>query len=417
MTVAERQGVGRRERGVLALIALPTFGLALASTIVTTYMPVLLNELSGPLVTGLLIGCEGFFGMWVPLVVGSWSDSSSTRLGPRLPFVLAAAPGMVLAIVLMPFASTLAPLIALLSLFFAAYFAYYTPYRAVYADIVPDELSGRSQGVQKTLREAGLGVALVSGGVLLSVWRPLPFLLAAAVLTATTAAFVLWRVRSRHDWTEANAGGSLRGRARAIKDLLAGDPVVRWVVIGNALWEGTIAALKTFVVLFITVGLGRSAGMASGILAIVAVAAVVGALAGGSLADRVGKLPVMRVAIWIYAIGALLPVFVHSPLVIAGVVPVAVAAAVVMTLPYALLMDNAPDSDHGLTAGLFDMSRGIGSLAGPLAAGVAITLLEPVLADTQGYGAMFLVVSLFCFASLYALRRLRQLGEAPTRSG
>jgi MFS family permease len=138
---------------------------------------------------------------------------------------------------------------------------------------------------------------------------------------------------------------------------------------------------------------------------------------GGSLADRLGKLPIMRVAIWIYAIGALAPLFVHSPLVIVAVLPVAVAAAVVMTLPYALLIDAAPDGDHGLTAGLFDMSRGVGSLAGPLTAGLAITLLEPVLQDTKGYGAMFLVVSLFCFASLYALRRLRRLDEDPTRSG
>lgn len=412
MAVAKSEKLSWGQRRVLTIVALPTFGLALASTIVTTYMPVLLNELSGPMVTGLLIGFEGVFGIWVPLVVGSFSDSLRSRFGPRVPFLLAAAPGMVVALAIMPFALAIAPLVALLAIFFAAYFAYYTPYRAVYPDIIPGDLAGRSQGAQKTLREAGLGLALVSGGFLLAIWRPLPFLLSGLIVGVSTIAFVVWLVRSGQDRPEPDETSTVRERARALRDLLRDHPIVRWVVIGNAFWEGTIAALKTFVVLFITVGLGRSTEFASAMLGIVAVCAVLGALVGGALADRMGALPLMRVAVVVYGVGALIPAFVHSTVVIVAVVPVAVAAAVVMTLPYALLIDAAPETQHGLTAGLFDMSRGFGSLIGPVTAGIAITVLEPVLDDTNGYGGMFLVVSLFCFVSLIALTRLRRLTQA-----
>lgn len=397
------------QRRDLTIIALPTFGLALASTIVTTYTPVMLNELSGPMVTGLLIGCEGLFGILLPLAIGSWSDSLRTRFGGRVPFVLAAAPCMVLALALMPFMEALAPLVLLLAVFFAAYFAYYTPYRAVYPDVVPGEVAGRSQGVQKTLREAGLGLALVSGGFLLALWRPAPFLLAAAIVGASTVGFAVWIVRSRRTEPPSNGQTSVRERVDSLRDLLHEHPVVRWVVVGNALWEGTIAALKTFVVLFLTVGLGRSAEMASGVLGVVALLAVIGALAGGALSDRLGAVRLMRLAVWVYAVGALVPVFVHSLIAMIAVVPVAVAAAVVMTLPYALLIEAAPEADHGLTAGLFDTSRGFGSLVGPIMAGVAITTLEPVFHGTDGYAAMFLVVSVFCFASLIPLSRLRRL--------
>lgn len=43
----------------LAILGLPAFGVAFAYTVVGTYLPVLLAELSGPAVTGLLIGGEG----------------------------------------------------------------------------------------------------------------------------------------------------------------------------------------------------------------------------------------------------------------------------------------------------------------------------------------------------------------------
>src|SRR5919198_6754513 len=88
-----------KQRRSLALLGFPTFGLALAATMVSTYLPVLINKLSGPALTGALIGGEGLFSLFVPLLVGNWSDSVETRFGSRLPFMLAAAPAMVVALV------------------------------------------------------------------------------------------------------------------------------------------------------------------------------------------------------------------------------------------------------------------------------------------------------------------------------
>ena len=137
------------QRRSLALLGLPTFGLALAATTVTTYLPVLLSELAGPTVIGALIGMEGLLAISLPILIGSWSDRVDTRLGRRMPFVLAATPIAVVALILMPVFGSLLAIGVLLLCFYIGYFSYYAPYRALYPDLVSDELRGRSQSFRR----------------------------------------------------------------------------------------------------------------------------------------------------------------------------------------------------------------------------------------------------------------------------
>ena len=147
------------ERDVARLVrrlSLPTFGLALAMSVLTTYAPVLLGEAteSGAAI-GLALGAEGLFALFLPLAVGSLSDRTSSRFGRRLPYAVFAAPLLVAPLALVPFASSYAATVALVSLFFVGYFVYYPPYQALFAELVPASHHGRAQGAQ--------GVPAVSG--------------------------------------------------------------------------------------------------------------------------------------------------------------------------------------------------------------------------------------------------------------
>jgi MFS family permease len=81
-----------------------------------------------------------------------------------------------------------------------------------------------------------------------------------------------------------------------------------------------------------------------------------------------------------------------------------------MTLPYALLMPLMDEDDHGLTTGLYSLSRGIGTALGPLLAGAAIQLLASPLDGTQGYQAMWGVAAVAVLASIPVLGRVRRAG-------
>lgn len=412
MNRVARAALSRRGR-LIVLLGMPAFGLALASTVVSTYLPVFIEEQSGPAVTGLLIGGEGLVGLFLPALVGPASDGVHTRFGARIPFVLAATALAVLALVLMALAGSILGIAIALLAFYVAYFVYYTPYRALYPDLVPEDMRGRAVGIQGGWRSAGLLLAMGSGGVLLGLWRPLPFLLAAAVLAAITFALFLGVVEeSRRQGTaspprQLHVAGAWR--------LLAQRADIRSFIVANSLWELTVYALRAFGVLFFTVGLGRSLEFASIMFASIGVAAVLAAPISGWAADRFGYRRVIEAALWVFGIGLLGPLLTLSPWVFPLIPLVAFAAVVIMTLPYSVLMRLMPDEHHGAAAGLFDFSHGVGTLLGPLLAGAAIELLEPVFPSTKGYLALFLVASAAIVASIPFLRRAER--QAAARDG
>jgi MFS family permease len=363
----------RSELRILAILGVPTFALALAITTVSTYLPVLAEDFSdSSIVIGLLIGGEGLIALWLPLAVGSWSDRLRTPLGSRLPFILAATPALVVALAVLGFVESIAAAAIVVAVFFVAYFVAYEPYRALYPDLVDDEIAGRAQSSQAIFRGLGTFLALVGGGLLISISDPLPFLATALVVGLTMGAFCVAgvRYRRRERPVQEEAVGEV---VRRVADLVRGRRDLQAFLVANALWELALAALKTFVVLYVTETLGLSLAGSSLAIGVAASVVLVGAVVSGKIADRVGRARVMRASLVVYGLGLLVPFASTVPWVVALAAPlVAFGGGVTMSLPYALLMPMMPRGAHGAVTGLYSLSRGVGTSLGPLLAGVAI---------------------------------------------
>ena len=398
-------------RPLLVLLGLPTFGLALAISVLTTYGPVILIHLvRSPTAVGALIGGEGAFALIVPLASGTISDRlPPSPLGRRLPFVLVGAPLAGVALAVLPFSSSIALAGAAVLAFFVGYYVYYPPYRALYADLLPRRLYARAQAGQAIARGAGLGVALLTGGLFLGLWQPLPFLIAAAVLGATTIALLpVFRLESRC------RNSTLPYRPASLRQILIESPKLRLFAVVNALWEFSFAGLKSFIVLYVVRGLGRSPAVASGVIAVVAVAYIAGAPLAGWLADRYGLLRILRLSSWVYGAGLLIGALPRTlPPLLIGLPVVALAGAVVLTLPQALAFTLAPTGSEGVAAGLQDFSRGVGLVLGPIAVGAAVGISQPVFESTHGYAAMWLIIGLPVLLAAVLLRPLEAARGRP----
>ena len=268
----------RSELRILAILGVPTFALALAITTVSTYLPVLAEDFSdSSIVIGLLIGGEGLIALWLPLVVGSWSDRLRTPLGSRLPFILAATPALVVALAVLGFVDSIAAAAVVVAVFFVGYFVAYEPYRALYPDLVDDEIAGRAQSSQAIFRGLGTFLALVGGGLLISISDPLPFLAAALIVGLSMGAFCVAGVRHRR--RERPAQEEAVGEVvRRVADLVRGRRDLQAFLVANALWELALSALKTFVVLYVTKTLGLSLAGSSLAIGVAATFVLVGAL-------------------------------------------------------------------------------------------------------------------------------------------
>lgn len=376
------------------------FGLAFSITTTAAYLPPLLERFTDSrTVIAAVLAAEGVFALIVPLVIGPWSDTFRTPMGRRRPFMLAAVGPMGFCLALIAFMPNVWTTTLVVLAFFFAYYVYEPPYRGLYPDLLHEGVYGRSQSVQHLLRGLAIGTALVGGGFLLDLWEAGPFLLAAAVTTAACTAVICL---AREDGGEGRAFKGLRAYLRISWRIVRREPHVRSFLLANTAWEGTFAAMRTFVVLYITRGLGQSLAVSSAVLATVAVGYTLAALVAGPLGDRVGLARVMLWASLVYGAGLAVAGFAQQwqDWYYGLILPVAVAGGTVMTLSWALLFKLMPPEERGAVSGLATTSKGFGLILGPLVAGALIDLLEPHLEATQGYQVLWPFCALLVLAAV-----------------
>nr|WP_281381736.1 MFS transporter [Conexibacter arvalis] len=388
--------------------------MALSITVVTTYLPLVAQEFTdSSLVVGVLIGSEGLLALVLPLVVGTWSDQLRSPIGGRLPFLIVATPPLVVALALLGFAGGLVIALGLVLIFFAAYFVAYEPYRALYPDLVSDERAGRSQSVQAIWRGAATGLALVAGGLLFDLSPWVPFVVAAVVTLAVMVLFIHRMVPTPgRRWQEPEHPKPLGAAVRELRMLVEGRPGLQAYLAANALWEASLGALKTFVLLYVTIGLGIEVGSAALIVGGAACFVLGGAVVSGMLADRYGQLRVLQVTLIVYGLGLLVPAVTTETLPLALIAPVAAfGGGTLMTLPYALLMPHMPSGSHGALTGFYSLSRGIGTMLGPLLTGAAVDVFAGPFDETEGYQAMWIICGGTVLASLWFVRTMKAVYE------
>jgi MFS family permease len=387
-------------------LGLGAFGLAFSITVTRAYLPPLLKHFtSSATLIASVIAAEGFFALTLPLVIGPWSDTFHTPLGRRRPFMAAAIGPMAFALALLAFMPNLWTTALMLCALFFAYYVYEPPYRGLYPDVLPERVFGRAQGVQHVFRGIAIGGALIGGGYLFHAWRPAPFLVASAVVAVACLVPILLVTE---DGGHGRVFEGVRTYVAHSWRVLRSDRDVATFLVANTAWEGTFAGARTFVVLYVTVGLGEPLSTSTYILAAVAGGYIVAALVAGRIGDRVGLARVIIVASAVYGTG----------LVAGGlgqewhawylglIFLVAIAGGTVMTLAWGLLFKLMPPDERGAISGLATTTKGVGLVIGPLVAGGVIDLLSSRLEATDGYQALWPVLGVPILLAIPLVARL-----------
>ena len=370
-------------------LGLGAFGLAFSLTITATYLPPLLGKFTDSrTLISLVIGAEGLFALTLPVVIGSWSDTFHTPLGRRRPFMLASLGPMGFALALIAFMPTFWTMALLAFAFYFAYYVYEPPYRGLYPDLLEPRVYARSQGVQHILRGIAMLVGFVGGAALFHAWEPSPFLLAAFLTTGACGACIIF---VREDGGHGRVFEGVRVYVRHSWRIFRNEHLVRRFLFANAAWEGTFAAARTFVVLYLAHGLHAPSSVVPAVLGAVAAGYVVAAIVAPRLGDRFGVAQVIFVASFVYG-GALLlgGLATHWHIWYVAVIgPVAIAGGTVMTLAWALLFELMPAEHRGAISGLATTTKGFGLIVGPVVAGATMDLSAPFLRSTDGYQVLW----------------------------
>ncbi len=391
----------------MLVLTLPTLGFATGLSLVTTYLPLILERYtSSATLIGFAIGGEGIFSALIPLFVGVVSDRIWTqRWGRRRPFMIFAAPFMAAALMLAPFQQGFIPIAVSTFVFFAAYHFYTSPYQSLLPDVTPSTSHGRVQGFQSFMRGSGMFLGMVVAGVLFHEWEPLPFILCSLLIMVFTYLTVK---KVREPEPEERPEAQRQGIWDEVKQVwrsIGEHKEIQRFMFAAFLWESTLAGLRPFIMLWFIYSLKVTSQTGALLLGLVGVTYMVAGLASGYLADRFGRSAIMRIGLWIYLGGCLFGVFITDVKWVFLFLPIfGLGGSIVLTLPYAILIRLMPKQHIGQFTGMFSMMRGLANIVAPLVAGAAIDIGGKILPAGRQYAVIWAVSALMIAVSLFFFR-------------
>jgi Na+/melibiose symporter-like transporter len=295
---------------------------------------------------GLAIGLITTFGVLIAIFVqptmGAISDHTQSRIGRRKPFIMI---GTAMDLVFLTFAawafwnqSYWAFVVAVALLQFSSNFAQ-GPYQGYIPDLVPGRQVGIASGLLGAANIAGNllgpGLAILFVAVLPDVVGfpeiTLGLFAAIAVVEVTTMLITVFIVPDR---PAPPTSRSFRERALGAwgTDLLANKDYI-WLLISRLFVLTALVSLQAFAVFFLENAHHMSPDDAQTsqfpVIVTVAIAALLSAVPGGYISSRIGRKPVLFVAIALGVVGAVIIALGPSYwMVVAAAVPIGICSGV-----------------------------------------------------------------------------------------
>jgi MFS family permease len=387
-----------------------SFVIGAVSPLYDSYVPPLLEKhLGSSSMIGAAMGIDNILALLLVPLVGAFSDATRTRLGRRVPFVLAALPLTALALAAIPYAERwgLLALIAAMIVVDLALAIWRAPFLALLAELVPSIHRPKTEGVLGVAM--CLGAMLVLGGArnLAALHPELPFVLAAGMVVVV---WVIYCIGLREPGT-----GDVEGAAVAVRPFASlrdaftggGGQAVRFFV-ACLFFQ---MAFQSFSSWFTLHGSERFhttvANVSLGFIA-VAISTLIGSVPAGWLGSRYGR---RRMALIGLAGMATACVAMHFVPTLGTAVAVLFVFGLSWSIPVANLAPMALElgtaARAGSLAGAFLLVQSAAGLIGPSIVGAWF--------DFSGSRrALFVLLSVFLAGAIALLATLRRgFGEAP----
>ena len=409
-------------------LAITTLMGALSVIIIPRFVEAVVGPSSEPLAApaGALLTIPGvFIAILVQPTVGAISDHTRTRLGRRKPYILA---GTLLDMVFLSFAawaflnqSYWAFMAAVVLLQFSSNFAQ-GPYQGYVPDLVPTRQVGVASGLLGAAQMAGqLGGPALATLFLVVLDQPAGIFVTVGAIELVTMLITVVRVPDRPG---APTDQTLAQRARAAwgTDILAERDFV-WLLVSRLFVLIGLTTLLPFGVFYIQNALGMSADEAATavnpLLGILLLVALLTSVPGGRLSTRIGRKPVIYIAVAAGTLSAALMAVVPSyPLLLGAIVPLGACLGVFLAVDWALMTDIIPKAESGRYMGISNVvTAGSGLLANASGALLAAAVILATRNAGLGYRSIMLLMVVEFAIGAWALSHVREPGRGRVAEG
>ena len=193
------------------LLGFGFFGLSVIWSVYNAFVPIFLADRFdlSPALIGAFMTLDNIAALFIQPPVGAWSDRLRTRIGRRMPFVLAGAPVSAVAFGLIPLQAALPLFVACTSTLILSMALWRTPIVALMGDVTPSAHRSPANGIINFMGGIGTIIALQLGGLLYRQNPAFPFWFGSA-LVVLSALLVLLFIRESNEYEAAAQEVNLR---------------------------------------------------------------------------------------------------------------------------------------------------------------------------------------------------------------
>ena len=359
-------------------------------------LPTLVQNLVPESQKGGALGMLSAIGLIIATIVqpiaGAWSDTRTTPLGKRRPYIIGGTLFDVVFLVLMVFSGNYVLLVLAYALLQVTSNIAHGPYQAYIPELVPEAKRGMVTGVKQFLEILGIIVtSLVVGKLIDQEQIVLAFALIVFFLLFTMAITALFVKEKPFDGATP-ARQTVAPKTSLWQTLFHSRDFFLWLVSRLAILVG-INLVRNYILYFLrdVLRLPNAATEAGNLLAILGIAVALVVLPAGALSDRFGRKTLIVISGILGIAGALLMMTAStlSAVFVAGTL-VGVGIGIFLTVNWAWGADLIPGDASGRFLGISNIATaGAGVIAG-----IGGNLIDN---PSLGYNALYLSAAI-CYA-------------------
>ncbi len=425
---------------ITVLIGLGFFTMGLMDPLYDTYVPIFLEDfLSSRFLIGSIMTLDNLLALFLIPIVSNLSDSTHTRIGRRMPWILVTVPLSGIFFALVPYGAlptgSLLLLIIIIFVLNLAKQAARGPVVALMPDTIPGEYRSEANGVINTMG----AIAAIVGTIVLaplmdlditlpligSTQRRLPFLISGLlVVVATILLFTFVR-----ESAEAKQKRERTKLLDSLKLVFGGeDRSAMLILLSLFFWFLGYQGVLPFMGIYSRQVLGVSEGLAGLSPGAVAIGYMIMAIPSGVIAHRFGRKRVIRFCLGGIIISLAL-MFFHDPLMtLLGVAPTpawivflvflfifGMCWGSVITNSFPMLWQMAHFGNMGIYTGLYYFFSQGAAITSPPLSGAVIDLFTFAFGGTVGLRMIFLYSAVMMTVARIIMGRVHggEAGQAP----
>jgi len=420
--------------GKIFLLGFGFFGVSVIWGMYNAFVPIFLADRFNlsPALIGFFMTLDNIAALFIQPPVGAWSDRVRTKLGRRLPFILAGAPVSAVAFGLIPMQAALPLFVACTSSLILTMAIWRTPVVALMPDITPSPKRSQANGVINFMGGIGTIIALQTGGTLYKINPNFPFWLGSA-LVVLAALMVFIFIKEPADFESANPAEKQPNMFASLREIWVDkDKSALRLFLAIFFWFIGYAAVETFFTLYAKKHLGLNEGDGATLLSVLPLLFVIFAIPSGIIASRIGRRTAISIGIvlitavllGLYLIPASTLLTAVAPLPLVGI-PLVEGGARMLTVAGVLLMvggiawafininslpmvvDMTSLARVGTYTGLYYLFSTLSAIVGPNVNGWIVQLTN------NNYNNIMIVAPIFMVVALVLMLGVRRGEAAP----